>query len=332
MLAEELRMKKRSFIFGIYALLSLNFLLIGSVNADPPDQITVYATYKLPQRMASEINVFEQKQNCTINWRTFSDTPSLVMRLRLEGDASKADIILGVDTLFSESIRKFLRPLDSVKNSFQKTVDLPQDDKLQPYLLAPLCIVCRGTDFNPTSFEELLEAIGNDQFLFQDPRTSLPGLAFLAWIYHNKHPKKFWKAVSPKILTVTKGWSHSYGLFSQGQGKCIVSYASADPYHRSKNETDIHALRFERHPLQVMVTGILKSTKNPSKAQAFINFLLSQKMQKVMSLDNWMWPINAASIPETFPDIKDFNPFWIDPKKVDAAKESWIETWQENLR
>ncbi|MCP4923386.1 MAG: thiamine ABC transporter substrate-binding protein [bacterium] len=328
-------MKNKSFTLCICTLLSLSFLSIKYAKADVNTscQLNVYATYKLPKRMASQLKTFEQTQNCKVKWRTFSDTPSLAMRLRLEGDASEADVVLGIDTLFSESLRDFLRPLENIQTDFEKTADLPEDEKLQPYLLAPLAVVCRGQDFAPTSFKDLLNTLGDNQFLFQDPRTSLPGIAFLAWINNSEEsPERFWNDLSPKVLTVTKGWSHSYGLFSQGQGKCVVSYASADPYHRSKGENDIHALRFDRHPLQVMVTGITTATQIPEKAQALINFFLTTNMQKAMASDNWMWPLNAASVPGGFPDLKTFNPFWIDPEEVEVEKASWIDTWQEYLR
>ena len=42
---------------------------------------------------------------------------------------------------------------------------------------------------------------------------------------------KIWERLSPKIVTVTKGWSEAYGLFLEGEADLVLSYTTSPAYH-----------------------------------------------------------------------------------------------------
>ena len=40
-----------------------------------------------------------------------------------------------------------------------------------------------------------------------------------------------WEKLAPKILTVTKGWSEVYGLFTDGEADLVLYYTTSSAYH-----------------------------------------------------------------------------------------------------
>lgn len=68
-----------------------------------------------------------------------------------------------------------------------------------------------------------------------------------------------------KTLTVTKGWSESYGLFLKGEADLVLSYTSSPGYHMLADNKDNYAAALfeEGHYLQVEMAGVLTSSKHP---------------------------------------------------------------------
>ena len=64
-----------------------------------------------------------------------------------------------------------------------------------------------------------------------DPRTSTPGLGFVAWtvaVFGEKYID-YWKALKPNILTMAPGWSAGYGLFTNEKGaKSFMDFMLSD--------------------------------------------------------------------------------------------------------
>ncbi len=105
------------------------------------------------------------------------------------------------------------------------------------------------------------------KIVIQDPRTSTPGLGLLLWVksvYGDKAPEA-WAKLRKRILTVTPGWSESYGLFTKGEVPMVLSYTTSPAYHMVAEKTDRYqAAPFsEGHYIQIEVSGLLK--KAPHK-------------------------------------------------------------------
>lgn len=69
--------------------------------------------------------------------------------------------------------------------------------------------------------------------IYQDPRTSTPGLGLLLWmqkVYGDDAPQA-WQKLAKKTVTVTKGWSEAYGLFLKGESDLVLSYTTSPAYH-----------------------------------------------------------------------------------------------------
>ena len=109
------------------------------------------------------------------------------------------------------------------------------------------------------------------------------------------YPEKadeIWTALSPRILTVTKGWSEAYGMFLEGEADMVLSYTTSPAYHliAEEDNTKSAASFSEGHYMQIEVAGKLKSTDQPELADAFIDFMTSDGFQSIIPTTNWMYP------------------------------------------
>ena len=148
----------------------------------------------------------------------------------------------------------------------------------------------------PQSFEELIES--DLKIVIQDPRTSTPGLGLMLWVnavYGNEAPE-IWAKLSPRIVTVTKGWWDSYSMFLEGEADMVLSYSTSPAYHLIAEGKDNYAAAAfgEGHYTQVEVAGILKSSANKELARAFLDQLLAKDMQSALPTTNWMYPAGSA--------------------------------------
>jgi hypothetical protein len=79
--------------------------------------------------------------------------------------------------------------------------------------------------------------------IYEDPRTSTPGLGLLLWmqkVYGDKAPEA-WQKLAAKTVTVTKGWSEAYGLFLKGESDLVLSYTTSPAYHIIEEKKDNYA-------------------------------------------------------------------------------------------
>ena len=70
--------------------------------------------------------------------------------------------------------------------------------------------------------------------LYQDPRTSSIGRGLLLWmnaVYPEADVANAWKTLSKHTVTVTKGWTESYGAFLKGEGDLVLSVNTSPIYH-----------------------------------------------------------------------------------------------------
>ncbi|HEY9055419.1 MAG TPA: thiamine ABC transporter substrate-binding protein, partial [Rectinemataceae bacterium] len=157
----------------------------------------------------------------------------------------------------------------------------------------------------PGSLEDLTKAIYERKLIIMDPRTSTPGLGFLAWTQaaFGDAWKDYWKRLAPSVLTMAPGWDSGYGLFTQGEAPLVVSYTTSPAYHKAYESSERYkALAFAGgHPTQVEVAGILKDSRRRQEALKFLDFLISEEAQAILPETQWMYPANFASrLPPSF--------------------------------
>ncbi len=280
-------------------------LFAAAANAEP---LTIYA----PDYFGSEWGpgpaikeAFEASCACEIEYVT----GDLLPRLRLEGDATPADIVIGLNTDDAEAARQ--TGLFAPSNVDTSGLTMPvewTDETFVPFNWGHTAFVYDTTKVTdvPTSFADLVDNHPDLRIAIQDPRTSVSGLALALWVHKvfGDGAEDAWAKLAPRIVTVTKGWSESYGLFTEGEVDMVLSYTTSPAYHiiAEGDETKKAAIFPEGHYVMVETAGQIAGTDQPELAQAFMDFILTEPFQSIIPEGNWSLPakLDPAQMPEGF--------------------------------
>jgi thiamine transport system substrate-binding protein len=280
---------------------------------------------------------FEAECACDLKFVAVADGVALLNRVRLEGEGTQADIVLGLDTNLTEEARA--TGLFAPHGADLDALKVPggwEDDVFVPFDYGYFAVVydTEAIKNPPASLKELVEGDPSWKIAIQDPRTSTPGLGLLLWVkaVYGDEAGAAWEKLRERVLTVTPGWSESYGLLTSGEAPMVLSYTTSPAYHQIAEGSERYkaAAFSEGHYLQVEVAGVTSmGARNPLSAK-FMAFMTGPAFQDLIPETNWMFPAGAADKP--------LNPAFatlVEPAKtllipaadVAANRKAWIEEW-----
>lgn len=336
-------MKKISFLLLLFLLLS-NITL--AKEASPLRTLVIYCNESFASdwmQIGHPIKrAFEFQCNCKVEFVVLSDGTTTLSRAMLEGNKSRADLVVGLDISLIEKAKGsgIFAPLNISTNNLNLPIKW-SDPYFIPYDYGYLAFIYNSAKLKnpPKSLQELIDYPNkNFKIIIQDPRTSLTGFSLLLWIksLYPNNSVEIWRQLKKKILTVTKSWSESYSLFMHEEVDMVLGYTTSPIYHMmAENNPDIRATEFkEGHYLQVELIGKLKSSKEPELADQFIKFVLSPSFQHLILVNNFMLPvINLGdNIPKEYNST--FTPtkvFIVTSDELKEKRSIWIKEWLKAL-
>ena len=317
-------------------IISLIYIFSSSLRAE---KLTVY-TYDSfvsewgPGPIVEKI--FEDKYEIDLQFIAVDSAATLLNKIILEGENTKADLVLGLDmNLFNAAEKSELFVSHNMKNINNK-LTLPlnwESDIFVPYNYGYFAFVYNNKTLKnpPLSMEDLINKT-DARIVIQDPRTSTPGLGLLTWmkaLYGDSAQNK-WSQLNKKIISVTKGWTDAYyNFFMAGEADIVLSYSTSPAAHIMFEENyDISASTFkEGNYISVEFAGILNSSKNKQMANKFLDFMISDDFQKVIPGTNIMYPVTDVEMPEAFNKLEIPKLLQLDPKDINDNKDAWINEW-----
>ena len=325
----------------IRKLLALGALMAFAIEA-PALTVYTYSSFTADWGPGPAIEQsFEAECGCDLDFVALDDGVSLLTRLRLEGERSKADVVLGLDTnLTAEAVATGLLAPHGVDLSHLELPVTWEDPVFVPFDYGYFAFVYNREHLPspPSSLDALLKAPEEQKIIVQDPRTSTPGLGLLLWLrkVYGDGAGAAWETLAPRILTVTKGWSEAYGLFLEGEAPMVLSYTTSPAYHRiAESDARYEAARFEEgHYLQVEVAARLRAAPNPELAERFLAFVVSEGFQRHIPTGNWMYPVIALSegLPEGFaPPLGSGETLSFASEEVFEHRQQWIDDWLQAM-
>jgi thiamine transport system substrate-binding protein len=325
--------------FKIFALSLATWLVAGPAHAQDR-MLTVYTYDSFTAEWGPGPKVeaaFEAECGCDLKFVAVADGVALLNRVRLEGSATKADIVLGLDTnLIAEARETGLFAPSGVD---LQNVSVPggwSDDLFVPYDYGYFAIVYDSETVTspPASLADLVDGNPDEKLVIQDPRTSTPGLGLLLWVrsvYGDEAPAA-WQKLRKRILTVTPGWSEAYGLFTKGEAPMVLSYTTSPAYHLIAEDNDRYkaAAFSDGHYLQVEVAGMTTTGADNPLAKQFLAFMTGPKFQDVIPETNWMFPAGRTDTPlnpafETL--VKPTRTLAFPPEDIAANRKAWVDEW-----
>ena len=281
---------------------------------------------------------FEASCDCDLVFTATGDGATLLARMRLEGANSTADVVLGLDTSLMENARQtgLLAP-----HGLTLPNDLPvpfADPDFVPYDWGWFAFVYDNTKLSnpPKSFKEMADS--PLRILIQDPRSSTPGLGLVMWIKaaYGADAAAIWQGLSDNIVTVTPSWDQAYGLFLKGEADMVLSYSTSPAYHliAEKDAPKSAAPFAEGHYMQIEVAAMLKSSRHPDLARAFLTYLAGDTAQAILPETNWMYPAKtpAAGLPAGFETlIKPPKSLLFSSAQAESLRQPAVDEWQTAL-
>ena len=324
-------------------LLIIGFMLaitpLAMAKDKPVLTIYSYSSFQSKWGAGDEIKQgFEEQCDCTVKIVGVGDAVTILNRLRLEGSNTKADIILGLDTNLISAAKKarLVQP-----HQLTKPADLAVnwwDDDFIPYDYGYFAFIYNQNNITnpPTSLDDLIHNQHNWKIVYQDPRTSSPGLGFLLWmnkVYAAKVDQA-WQDLAKNTLTVTKGWSEAYGLFLKGEADFVLSYSTSPTVHIiNDNDYQYKAAIFQDgHYQQIEVAAMTRYTKQQALAQQFLAFLLTPNVQHQFVEKNYMYPSIKIDLPRAYSEIDSVtHSLSFTADEVEKYQKSWITQWQNSV-
>ncbi|MDR3433587.1 MAG: thiamine ABC transporter substrate binding subunit [Rouxiella aceris] len=279
---------------------------------------------------------FEADCGCELKYVPLEDGVSLLNRLRMEGKNSPADVVVGLDNNLLQAAEQtglFAKPAATTAK-----LAIPggwNNSTFVPYDYGYFAFVYNKDKLKnpPKSLDELVNSPQPWKIIYEDPRTSTPGLGLLLWVqkvYGDKAPQA-WQKLAKKTVTVTKGWTEAYGLFLKGESDLVLSYTTSPAYHIIEEKKDNYAAAnfSEGHYLQVEVAGQLAGSKQPQLAAKFMQFVTTAGFQNAIPGGNWMYPVVKMPLPAgydqlTVPAIA----LQYSAKTVAENRSKWVQAWQ----
>ncbi|SON50632.1 thiamin transporter subunit; periplasmic-binding component of ABC superfamily [Vibrio tapetis subsp. tapetis] len=282
---------------------------------------------------------FEAQCDCTLNLVALDDGVTILNRLRLEGNNSKADVLLGLDNnLMAEAKKTGLLAEHSVDTSAVIVPGGWQDTTFVPYDFGYFAFVYNKETLKnpPKSLKELVEQRDDLNIIYQDPRTSTPGQGLMLWMksVYGENVSDAWQQLAKKTVTVTKGWSEAYNMFLKGESDMVLSYTTSPAYHIIAEQDEKYAAASfsEGHYTQVEVAAKVKASKNPELSEQFMQFILSSEFQSAMPTGNWMYPATDVELPKGYDALSvPSKALSFSSEEIAKQRRSWVREWQSAL-
>ena len=323
----------------LYALAAAAAIFAAPAGAAETLTVYTYESFTADWGPGPQVEkAFEAACGCDVTFVAVADGVALLNRLRLEGERTEADIVLGLDTSLIADAKE--TGLFAPHGIDAAAVIVPggfSDDTFVPYDYGYFAVIydSEAMASPPVSLKELVDGDDNDKIVIQDPRTSTPGLGLLLWMksVYGDGAAAAWEKLSKRVLTVTPGWSEAYGLFTNGEAPMVLSYTTSPAYHMIAEDTERYkAAAFgEGHYMQVEVAAQTANGAANPLAKQFLAFMISPAFQDVIPETNWMLPAapTSAPLPEAFGKlVEPAKSLLMTPDEVAANRGAWVAEWR----
>lgn len=321
------------------SLFGAALLALATQSANAEGKLTVYTYESFTAEWGPGPQVekaFEAQCGCDLELVVASDGVALMNRVKLEGEAIKADIVLGLDTNLTAEARStgLFAPHGPIGE-----LNVPggwTDDIFVPYDYGYFAVVYNTETMKepPKSLKDLVDGNPEQKIIIQDPRTSTPGLGLVLWVkavYGGKAPEA-WAKLKKRVLTVAPGWSESYAMFMKGEAPMVLSYTTSPAYHMVSEKTEKYqAAPFaEGQYMQIEVAGVtVNGAKNPLSEQ-FMTFMTSPAFQEIIPETNWMLPaarVDKPLNPAFDKLVRPSKSLLLTPQLVEKFRKAWVDEW-----
>lgn len=307
-------------------------------------QVVTHESFAVDPKL---LDKFKADTGYDVKITSTGDAGTVVNQLVLTKDSPTADVVFGIDNTFAGRAigEDLLAPYEA-----PAAADIPDnlrsDDQglLTPIDLGDVCLNADTAWFKdkglevPATLDDLTKPEYKDQLVVENPASSSPGLAFLVATYgkYGDGWKDYWTKLKNNGAKVVAGWTEAYSVeFSGSSGKgtrpLVVSYSTSPAFEVPEGGGDPSTTALLGTCFrQVEYAAILKGAKNEVGARKFIDFLLSNDVQKTIPETMYMYPaVPDIELPadwKKYAPLAD-DPIAVDPQVIAQNRDQWVKDW-----
>lgn len=305
----------------------LGCLLVGGATIINAEEITIYGPSSMKWIEKEYGKVFQKETGDTIK---FVSIDGIVGRLKLEKKRPKADVVVGLTELTTEMARRENLILPYVPKNIDNIANV--SFKMSSEYVTPMDYGILAINYNkekipntPKSLKEL--GAMTKQLMVENPKVSITGEEALQWsvALYGENWLDFWKELKPAIYSVEPGWSEAFAKFTAGEAPMMVGYATSNLFFTGEDSSKYDSFLLEDGNYIYQEGAALVNKKEVKDgAKKFMERVLSDEFQKIMSEENYMFPVTNIEVSEGFKNVPTTD------KTVKLTKEQ-IEDLIENL-
>ena len=305
----------------------LTCLLVGGATTINAEEITIYGPSSMKWIEKEYGKVFQKETGDTIK---FVSIDGIVGRLKLEKKRPKADVVVGLTELTTEMARRENLILPYVPKNIDNIANV--SFKMSSEYVTPMDYGILAINYNkekipnpPKSLKEL--GAMTKQLMVENPKVSITGEEALQWsvALYGENWLDFWKELKPAIYSVEPGWSEAFAKFTAGEAPMMVGYATSNLFFTGEDSSKYDSFLLEDGNYIYQEGAALVNKKEVKDgAKKFMERVLSDEFQKIMSEENYMFPVTNIEVSEGFKNVPTTD------KTVKLTKKQ-IEDLIENL-
>lgn len=305
----------------------LGCLLVGGATIINAEEITIYGPSSMKWIEKEYGKVFQEETGDSIK---FISIDGIVGRLKLEKKRPKADVVVGLTELTTEMARRENLILPYVPKNIDNIANV--SFKMNSEYVTPMDYGILAINYNkekipnpPKSLKEL--GAMTKQLMVENPKVSITGEEALQWsvALYGENWLDFWKELKPAIYSVEPGWSEAFAKFTAGEAPMMVGYATSNLFFTGEDSSKYDSFLLEDGNYIYQEGAALVNKKEVKDgAKKFMERVLSDEFQKIMSEENYMFPVTNIEVSEGFKNVPTTD------KTIKLTKEQ-IEDLIENL-
>lgn len=305
----------------------LGCLLVGGATIINAEEITIYGPSSMKWIEKEYGKVFQEETGDSIK---FISIDGIVGRLKLEKKRPKADVVVGLTELTTEMARRENLILPYVPKNIDNIANV--SFKMNSEYVTPMDYGILAINYNkekipnpPKSLKEL--GAMTKQLMVENPKVSITGEEALQWsvALYGENWLDFWKELKPAIYSVEPGWSEAFAKFTAGEAPMMMGYATSNLFFTGEDSSKYDSFLLEDGNYIYQEGAALVNKKEVKDgAKKFMERVLSDEFQKIMSEENYMFPVTNIEVSEGFKNVPTTD------KTVKLTKEQ-IEDLIENL-
>lgn len=312
----------------------LTCLLLGGSCLAIADEITVYGPSSMKWIEKKYGPIFEKESGDTIK---FISIDGLVGRLKLEKKRPKADIVVGLTELTTEMAKREKLILPYTPKNISKIKD--ERFKMSSEYVVPFDYGLLAINYNkekipnpPKNLKELGKL--SKQLMVENPKVSITGEEAIQWsiALYGENWLEFWKELKPAIYSVEPGWSEAFAKFTVEEAPMMLGYATSNLFFTGEDAGKYDSFLLEDGAFMYQEGAALVNKKEiKSGAKKFMESVLSDEFQKIMSEENYMFPVTDIEIDKGFDKVPTAkNTVKLNKKQIDNLIEN-IDKYKNQL-